>query len=57
VLHGIYLSTRARNLGTKFTFLISLGHTHNHPTSNTLTDITTARYHPVNINTQKNKNV
>lgn len=35
VLHGIGLSTTARNLGTRFTFLISFGHNHKHPTPNT----------------------
>jgi hypothetical protein len=36
VLHGIGLLIRARNLGTRFTFLISFGHNHNHSTPNTL---------------------
>lgn len=42
VLHGTGLLTRARNLGTTFTFLISFGHNHNHSTPNTFREITTA---------------
>jgi hypothetical protein len=42
VPHGIGLSTRARNFGTRFVFLISFGHNHNHPTPNTFREITTA---------------
>jgi len=41
VPHGIGLSTRARNFGTRFVFLISFGHNHNHPTPNTFREITT----------------
>lgn len=42
VLHEIGLPTRARNLGTRFTFLISFGQNHNRPTPNTYTEIPTA---------------
>lgn len=42
VLHGIGLSTRGSNLEKRFTFLISFGHNHNHPTPNTFREITTA---------------
>ena len=42
VLHEIGLSTRMRNLGNRFTFLISFGHNHNHLTPNTFREITTS---------------